>query len=53
MRRCTALIGACACVMPGVTVGDNAVAAGGAAVTKNVEPNTVVGGNPASVIKRL
>jgi acetyltransferase-like isoleucine patch superfamily enzyme len=40
-------IGACA------TIGDNAVIAGGAVVTKDVEANTVVGGNPARVIKRL
>ena len=46
-------IGACACIMPGVTIGENAVVAGGAVVTKDVEPNTVVGGNPARVIKRL
>ena len=46
-------IGAGASVMPGVTVGDNAVIAGGAVVIKDVEPDTVVGGNPAKVIKRL
>jgi acetyltransferase-like isoleucine patch superfamily enzyme len=46
-------IGACASIMPGVTIGDNAVIAGGAVVTKDVEANTVVGGNPARVIKRL
>lgn len=46
-------IGACAAIMPGVTIGENAVVAGGAVVTKDVEPNTVVGGNPARVIKRL
>lgn len=37
----------------GVTIGENAVVAGGAVVTKDVEPNTIVGGNPAKVIKRL
>ena len=36
-----------------VTIGENAVVAGGAVVTKDVEPNTIVGGNPAKVIKRL
>ena len=40
-------------ILPGVTVGDNAVIAGGAVVTKNVEANTIVGGNPAKVLKRL
>ena len=39
--------------MPGVTVGANAVVAGGAVVTKDVPANTVVGGNPAKVIKEL
>ena len=46
-------IGACASIMPGVAIGDNAVVAGGAVVTKDVEPNTVVGGNPARAIKYL
>lgn len=46
-------IGAGATILPGVTVGVNAVVAAGAVVTKNVEDNTVVGGNPAKVIKRL
>ena len=40
-------------ILPGVTVGENAIVAGGAVVTKDVEPNTVVGGNPAHVLKRL
>lgn len=43
-------IGAGATILPGVTVGENAVVAAGAVVTKNVEPNTVVGGNPAKII---
>lgn len=46
-------IGACAAIMPGVKIGDNAVIAGGAVVTKDVEPNAIVGGNPAKVIKYL
>lgn len=46
-------IGACASIMPGVTIGDNAVIAGGAIVTKDVEANTIVGGNPARVIRHL
>lgn len=46
-------IGACASIMPGVTIGENAVVAGGAVVTKDVEANTVVGGNPARILKRL
>ncbi|QHF54894.1 MULTISPECIES: DapH/DapD/GlmU-related protein [Streptococcus] len=38
-------------VMPGVTVGDNALLASGAVVTKNVPANAIVGGNPAKVIR--
>ena len=35
----------------GVEIGDNAVVGATASVYKNVEPWTVVGGNPAKVIK--
>ena len=42
-----AWIGAGATILPGVTVGENAVVAAGAVVTKDVAPNTIVGGNPA------
>ena len=48
-----AWIGAKAIILPGVTVGENAVVAGGSVVTKYVEANTVVGGNPARVLKHL
>ena len=48
-----AWIGAKAMILPGVTVGENAVVAGGSVITKDVEPNTVVGGNPAHVLKYL
>jgi acetyltransferase-like isoleucine patch superfamily enzyme len=46
-------IGAGVSIMPGVHVGDNAVIAGGAVVTKDVSANTVVGGNPAKVIRKI
>ena len=46
-------IGARATIMPGVTVGDNAVIAGGALVVKDVTPDTVVGGVPAKFLKTL
>jgi acetyltransferase-like isoleucine patch superfamily enzyme len=36
-----------AVIMPGVTIGPNAIVAAGAVVTKDVPPNTVVGGVPA------
>ena len=48
-----AWIGAGATILPGVTVGENAVVAAGAVVTKDVEANTVVGGNPAKFIKSI
>jgi hypothetical protein len=36
--------------MPGVTIGPNAVVAAGSVVSKDVPPNTVVGGVPAKRI---
>ncbi len=44
-------IGAGASIMPGVTVGDDAVIAGGAVVTKDVPAHAVVAGVPARVIR--
>lgn len=46
-------IGMRSIIMPGITIGDGAVIAAGSVVTKNVEPYTVVGGNPAKVIKYI
>lgn len=40
-------------IVPGVTVGEGAVIAAGSVVTKDVEPYTLVGGNPARKIKSL
>ena len=40
-----------AIVLPGVTIGEDAVVAAGAVVVKDVNPRTVVGGNPAKCIK--
>ncbi len=48
---CDAWLGANVTVLPGVTIGDGAVVAAGAVVTKDVAPNTVVGGVPAKFIK--
>ena len=45
-------IGSRAIILPGVTIGEGAVVAAGAVVTKDVEPFTVVGGNPAKFIKK-
>ena len=44
-------IGCNAIVCSGVTIGQGAVVAAGAVVTKNVEPYAIVGGNPAKIIK--
>ena len=41
-----------AIILPGVKIGEGAVVAAGAVVTKDVEPWTVVGGNPAKFIKK-
>lgn len=46
-------IGSGATILQGVTIGDNAVVAAGAIVTKDVAPNTVVGGVPAKFIKTV
>ncbi|OUJ67844.1 DapH/DapD/GlmU-related protein [Hymenobacter crusticola] len=48
-----AWIGASATILPGVTVGENAVVAAGAVVSRDVLPNTVVAGIPAKVVKTL
>lgn len=44
-------IGANAIILPGVSIGEGAVIAAGSVVTKNVDPFTIVGGNPAKLIK--
>jgi maltose O-acetyltransferase len=46
-------LGAGALVMPGVSIGEDAVVGAGAVVTRDVAPRTVVAGNPAKVIRRL
>lgn len=46
-------VGSNATILQGVTIGDNAVIAAGAVVTKDVEPATIVGGVPAKVIRRI
>jgi acetyltransferase-like isoleucine patch superfamily enzyme len=38
-------------ILKGVTIGEGAVVAAGSVVTKDVEPYTIVGGNPAKFIK--
>jgi acetyltransferase-like isoleucine patch superfamily enzyme len=48
-----AWIGVGATILPGVTIGENAVVAAGAVVAKDVPANTVVGGVPAKLIKEI
>ena len=48
-----AWIGAGATILPGVTVGDNAVVGAASVVTKDVPADTIVAGNPARIIKRI
>lgn len=42
-----------AVILPGVTIGENAVVAAGAVVSRDVPPDTMVGGVPARHIRRL
>ena len=46
-------IGSSSTILPGVTVGENSIVAAGSVVTKDVPPNTIVGGNPAKFISNL
>ena len=46
-------IGSNATVLPGVTIGDGAIVAAGAVVTRDVPENTIVSGMPARVMRRL
>ena len=46
-------IGMNAVILKGVTIGENSVVAAGSVVTKSVEPNTVVAGNPAVIVKHF
>lgn len=42
-----------ATILPGVTIGKNSIIAAGAVVTKDVASNTIVGGNPAQLIRAI
>lgn len=45
-------IGAGVTIMAGVTIGDGAIIATGSVVTRDVEPYSIVGGNPAKMIRK-
>jgi acetyltransferase-like isoleucine patch superfamily enzyme len=44
-------IGCASIILPDVTIGDHCIVAAGSVVTKDVPPNSIVAGNPASIIK--
>lgn len=46
-------IGGNSTILPGVTIGQNSIIAAGAVVTKSVPANTIVGGNPARMIRTI
>lgn len=46
-------IGGGAILLPGVSIGQNAVVGAGAVVPKNVAPNMVVAGNPAKEVREI
>ncbi|WP_344976819.1 sugar O-acetyltransferase [Compostibacter hankyongensis] len=46
-------IAAGATIIGGVTIGENSVVAAGSVVTRDVPPNTLVGGNPAKVLRSI
>lgn len=46
-------IGSNSTILQGVEIGDNAIVAAGAVVSKSVEANSIVGGVPAKLIKRI
>ena len=48
-----AIIGANATILPGITIGENAVIGAGSVVTEDIPANKVAVGNPAKVIKDI
>lgn len=46
-------IGEGVCILPNVTIGNNCVIGANSVVTKNVPPFSIVGGNPAKVIRSI
>jgi len=48
-----ASIGSGATILSNVTIGENAIIGAGSVVTKDVQPNTIVAGNPAKFIRSI
>ncbi len=48
-----AWIGAGVMILPGITIGENAIVGAGSIVTKDVPANTIVAGNPARPIRKV
>lgn len=48
-----AAIGAGTVILPGVTIGENAIIGAGAVVTKDVDNNAIVAGNPSHVLRYI
>uniref|UniRef100_UPI0037516D38 acyltransferase n=1 Tax=uncultured Helicobacter sp. TaxID=175537 RepID=UPI0037516D38 len=46
-------IGVAATILPSVRIGENSIVGANALVSKDVPPNSVVGGNPARIIKSI
>jgi acetyltransferase-like isoleucine patch superfamily enzyme len=51
--ECGCWVGANTIVLPGVTIGRNAVIAAGSVVTQSIPPRALVGGSPARLIRNL
>ncbi|MBS1516820.1 MAG: N-acetyltransferase [Bacteroidetes bacterium] len=48
-----ASIGSSATIMCGITIGENSIIAAGAVVTKDVPPDSIAGGVPARIMKKV
>ncbi|MBI5747764.1 MAG: N-acetyltransferase [Nitrospinae bacterium] len=48
-----AIIGANSTLLPGVIIGEHSIVGAGSVVTKDVQANAVVAGNPANIIKQI
>lgn len=50
-KKC--FVGCNAIILPGVSIGDEVVVAAGSVVTKNIESNSLVAGNPAKLVRKI